>query len=318
MLIKEEAITIKGSILSALYDKYIKEMNRFDFFAHMTLDCFKTYLDGKLPELQAVTAYMEDRICGCLLYKYDAENACCILPVYGYFAEDEGTLGRLFAYLADKLVAKGDCKFSVHLYAHDDAAIRLYSMMQFGMMSEKCIRRIPDYEQALSGEYTLSTLSKEEIMEKWAEVWGLTKAIVDHLKSSPVFYPGEEFTEEVYREFFLDGSTAVHAAFDSNGNMVGIIESNQSPELFLCPYSKSVNVGEVYVVPSLRGTGLAKELLHYAENYERKGGAELSWVEHGTANPNARGFWNKYFNTWQYEMVRDIKRIGRNNSKQKH
>lgn len=30
------------------------------------------------------------------------------------------------------------------------------------------------------------------------------------------------------------------------------------------------------------------------------------WVEHGTANPNARGFWKKYFKTYQYELVRTI------------
>lgn len=31
------------------------------------------------------------------------------------------------------------------------------------------------------------------------------------------------------------------------------------------------------------------------------------WVEHGTANPNARGFWNKYFDTYRYELIREIK-----------
>ncbi len=34
----------------------------------------------------------------------------------------------------------------------------------------------------------------------------------------------------------------------------------------------------------------------------------LEGESHGTANPNARGFWNKYFMTYQYEFVRTISR----------
>lgn len=35
-------------------------------------------------------------------------------------------------------------------------------------------------------------------------------------------------------------------------------------------------------------------------------GYKYMWVEHGTANPNARGFWNKYFTTCHYELVRRV------------
>ena len=51
------------------------------------------------------------------------------------------------------------------------------------------------------------------------------------------------------------------------------------------------------------------EGLQYLE-VENKGekGYKCMWVEHGTANPNARGFWNKYFLPYQYELVRTINR----------
>lgn len=55
-----------------------------------------------------------------------------------------------------------------------------------------------------------------------------------------------------------------------------------------------------------RGAGLARELLQYAQARAKHEGAEYMWVEHGTANPNARGFWNKYFSTYEYELVRTI------------
>lgn len=39
-------------------------------------------------------------------------------------------------------------------------------------------------------------------------------------------------------------------------------------------------------------------------NSLRNQGLNYLWVEHGTANPNARGFWNKYFITYCYTMIR--------------
>ncbi|MCQ2456148.1 MAG: GNAT family N-acetyltransferase [Clostridia bacterium] len=59
-------------------------------------------------------------------------------------------------------------------------------------------------------------------------------------------------------------------------------------------------------MPRLRGTGLAAALLGHAEAHEAARGAEYLWVEHGTANPCARGFWNKHFATTEYEMTRRI------------
>ena len=51
------------------------------------------------------------------------------------------------------------------------------------------------------------------------------------------------------------------------------------------------------------------EGLQYLE-VENRGekGYKYMWVEHGTATPNARGFWNKYFLPYQYELVRTINR----------
>lgn len=53
--------------------------------------------------------------------------------------------------------------------------------------------------------------------------------------------------------------------------------------------------------------GVAQALLHLLEADLRAAGVEYEWVEHGTANPTARGFWNKYFETVEYEFIREIK-----------
>lgn len=51
---------------------------------------------------------------------------------------------------------------------------------------------------------------------------------------------------------------------------------------------------------------LSCQLLLAAGRYEYDRGSRALWVEHGTANPNAVGFWNRYFDSYCYSMVRDI------------
>ena len=87
-----------------------------------------------------------------------------------------------------------------------------------------------------------------------------------------------------------------------------MIESNSESDVFAFQNTKSVNVGEIYVMPKYRGSSLSKELLQFVIEYEKQKDARYLWVGHGTANPNARGFWNKYFKTYQYELVRTIKK----------
>ena len=100
--------------------------------------------------------------------------------------------------------------------------------------------------------------------------------------------------------------TELIGAFHNN-EMIGMIEWNKENDL-LFGGGKSANVGEIFVYPTYRGTKLSEELLHMAGKRAKEEGFDYLWVEHGTANPNARGFWNKYFETHQYELVRTIKR----------
>lgn len=195
----------------------------------------------------------------------------------------------------------------MHLYAHDFSSINAFHLMQFGTMAEKSVRKLSGAVVSAMPAYEIRPLAKAEIENRWQEIWYLTRAIVAHLQKSPVFYPGTEFTESVYHDFFMDGATELLAAFHGD-EMVGIIEWNREPNAFLCGDRMSVNVGEVYVVPAHRGTPLSAALLAKAEARAKAAGAAFMWVEHGTANPNARGFWNKYFQTYEYELVRTIER----------
>lgn len=137
-------------------------------------------------------------------------------------------------------------------------------------------------------EFEIRVLSKSEIEKDWLKIWQLTNNIIRHLQESPVFYPDYEFTEEVYREFYMDRDTELIAAFH-NSKLIGIIEWNHdSNDIF--GGRKSVNVGEIFVLPQYRGTGLSVKLLETAEKRAKESGYDYMWVEHGTANPMLEDF----------------------------
>ncbi len=232
---------------------------------------------------------------------------CCV-PVYGYYASSPKTLSKLFCKLSTEVINNGNTEFRINLYAHDDEALTLFSMMQFGYIYEQGRFEIIDAPYQFNDAYTLRTLEKNEIEKRWDEIWTLTGAIINHLKQAPVFYPGYEFTEQVYQGFFMDAETRLHIAISKDDRIIGLIVSNSESDVFTFPNTISVNIGEVYVTPGYRGTSLSKDLLYYVVEYEKQRGAGYLWVGHGTANPNARGFWNKYFKTYQYELVRKIEK----------
>ena len=266
---------------------------------------FKKRFIPKLEEMQLIELNTSNAADGFLYYSiWTDEVAHCYVPVYGYYAENEKIMTRLFQKLAEAVVSDGVCDFSVNLYSSDVACQTALHMMQFGNMAEKCVKPLENVSTS-NESFEIKALTKEEIKKDWKKIWEATENIIEHLRQSPIFYPGSEFTEEVYRDYYMSDSLELIAAYD-NGMLIGIIEWNTEGCELICEEGQSVNVGEVFVYPEYRGTGLAEKLLRFAESRAILAGYQYMWVEHGTANPNARGFWNKYFATYQYELVRRI------------
>ena len=287
-----------------LYEKYSLHMKQVIPDGMMAKNVFRAFLSEALEGMELIETDDQQGFLYYALYTEDILH--CYVPVYGYFAEDEKTMVRLFQKLAENVVKDNPCEFSVHLYSSDHACIMAYHMMQFGTMAEKGILRItlPDSTPDFTGR--IYSVSKEEICKEWEDIWAATAELIDHLRKSPVFYPADEFTEEVYKAFFLDDDTRLILARDDDGKIAGMIEWNLEESSLLDPAHKSVNVGEAFVYPKYRGSGLAQALLTFAKKAAADAGAAYMWVEHGTANPNARGFWNKYFTSFEYELVRRI------------
>ena len=251
-----------------------------------------------------------EKLIGYLIYSHIWNNdgiLWCNIPLWASCAIGQNRtkpMSMLFQRLAQELFATNKLHFEIKLYAHDTEMIQLFSFLQFGIQCEEGIRYASDVI-SYNTFPNVKELTKEEIIEKWDEIWGLLKNLIAHLQKSPVFYPGTEFTEEVYKDFLLENDTRLVAA-QIEEQLVGIITANKGGNSFINNQADYYNVGDIYVEPKYRGSMTAQKMLAYLSDTLAKEGIQRLWVEHGTANPNARGFWDKYFTAYCYTMIRDI------------
>lgn len=298
----------KDEIIRMSFERYRKEMSMLQLVTEKSATDYEAFMKNKINAMNGLVYQEDGRFIGYMLYyEWEEEDGVhCRIPEWGLGAEGENrdkVIGYLFQVLAEEKVKEKTIHFSVELYAHDTELQRLFSYMEFGTQAETGVCALEGME-CLS-EADVRILSKEELEKRWTEVWCLVEQLVNHLKKSPVFYFGEEFTEEVYKEFFMDEATKVYIA-EQAGKIIGLIQTNEDALEPLFSEEEAANVADVFVLPEYRGTSTAKELLFYAMQELKKNNYSYAWVEHGTANPNARYFWNKYFTTYKYEMVRKV------------
>lgn len=308
MYISKEIQNYSESLSKMAYEGYKKEIVTHPYMLLKPYEEYRVIFEQELNSINGFVGIEDEECLGYLLYTTCEEsgNIYCRVPEWGYAAIEEKRekiISRLFQALAEELVGEKPVNFSVNVYAHDMEMQRLFSFLEFGTQAEVGICKIENFSQ--EKDRYVRKIAKDELVNRWAEVWDLLSQLINHLKKSPVFYGGEEFTEEAYREFFADAGTRVFIA-EKDEKIIGLIEANEDtiPQVF--SDDEAANVGEVYVLPEYRGTVVAQELLSYACKDLAKNGYQYAWVEHGTANPNARYFWNKYFATYRYEMIRAI------------
>ena len=311
MYISKDIQSYSETVTKIAYAKYKKEMEMHSGIFLKSYEVYRTFLNQELNHISGFVYLEEGECLGYILYHTWEENGdiFCRVPEWGYGVcaqNREKVISRLFQTLAEELAGEKLVHFSMNVYAHDQEIQRLFSFLEFGIQAEVGIYRIEEVKAV--EETCVRKISKDELEDKWDEIWRLLKQLIDHLKKSPVFYRGEEFTEEVYREFFADAGTNVYIA-ENQGSIIGLIEANEDTIAPIFEKGEAANVGEAYVLSEYRGTALSQELLYSACKDMAECGCRFAWVEHGTANPNARYFWNKYFQTYRYEMIRTINSI---------
>lgn len=85
----------------------------------------------------------------------------CYIPAYGYYADSEKAVVRLFQKLAETVISDGVYDFSVNLYSGDTACLTAFHMIQFGNMSELCIKKLENQYSNADG-FDIKALTKKK------------------------------------------------------------------------------------------------------------------------------------------------------------
>lgn len=231
-------------------------------------------------------------------------------PIYGYSIKTgnsrDKTISLLFQHVSEKLVKNNVGFFEIKVYAHDADVITSYVLNQFGILCTDTIKNIETpICETFKGSYNYVELTKQDIIANKTVLLQLWSRLRNHLRKSPTYYPGVEFTDDVYWNYINDSSTRLFVARDGV-EIIGILDASRDGNCFANIDDKTMNVGDLYILESYRGQNVAQELLQFANGIFINEGYKRLWVEHGTTNPNAIRFWDKYFSRFTYTLTRTI------------
>jgi ribosomal protein S18 acetylase RimI-like enzyme len=231
-------------------------------------------------------------------------------PLCGYGISKEYDRGKiaslLFQHASEMLCKKGVGFYNITVYAHDIEVITSYVLNNFGILCTDEIRMVdsPICPEPI-GKYTYEEMLKEEIIQKKEQILKLWCGLVQHLSTGPTYYPGDEFTDDVFLEYIQDENTRLFVAKDHE-NIIGMMDVSKDGNNFVSRENDTMNVSDLYFKAEYRGQQAAEELLLHVNNTLKKEGVKRLWVEHGTTNPTAQRFWGKYFNKFTYTLTREI------------
>lgn len=212
----------------------------------------------------------------------------------------------MYQAAAVKWVKAGIRSHAIALYTHDIEAVSSFFGNGFGLRCADAIRSLEDIpvtedtENAVDAELEYCELPRE----KWGELLDFHNKLIKHLGKSPTFMHFEKIdTEELYRR--TSGDVRYFAA-KVDGKYAAYIKIADAGENFATEDKSMINICGAYCSPSYRGTGIYQNLLSHLMTLLKKEGYQLLGVDFESINPNARGFWSKYFTEYTHSVVRRI------------
>lgn len=234
-------------------------------------------------------------------------------PIYGYGIKkgtDRGKIASLlFQYISELLLKNNVRHYVITIYAHDKEVIEAFVLNQFGIICTDVIKNIdvPFITEKVDG-FVFKEFSKKDIQEHKGTLLQIWRDLANHLRKSPAYYYGDEFTDNAYWEYVNNDNTRLFATMDGVQQIIGIVDASRYGNCFANSDVFTVNIGDLYLDPVYRGKQVAQSLLQFVSDILIKDNYKRLWVQHGTVNPNALRFWDRYFTGFTYQLTRSIDR----------
>ena len=232
-----------------------------------------------------------------------------ISPLFGYGIRHNNrsnVISQLFQKTASTLCENYINDLWVNVYAHDSDVLWTYIMSAFSMDVTDVVRDTGMPVQSKPVAYDFREIDKSTLLNYNHEVTELYRDLINHLRVSPVFYHCKYFLPVEDRfEDLLSNNIRVFSVFDGD-IFIGMVNAESPDKGFAIEDLNAMSLGDLFIAPPYRGKGIASALLNFANGELKKAETKRIFVTHGTINPNARGFWDKYFSNYSYTMNRKI------------
>ncbi|WP_105615820.1 GNAT family N-acetyltransferase [Vallitalea okinawensis] len=227
-------------------------------------------------------------------------------PIHGHGAikDNRAYIYAMLYQKAAKIWVEQDIlNHGIAIYAHNQVAINTFFQNGFGM---RCVDAITSINNDKIVYEVIPNVEIKEIgIDEVPSLIDLNNELDLHLNSSPIFIPVQLLNSRKLIEKSISRHSRFFTATIQN-KVIGYLEIKPSGETFIDDDHETMHICGAYIYPQYRGTGIYKNLIAYMieklkkENYKRCG------VDFESINPNANGFWLKYFSPYTYSLVRRI------------
>lgn len=217
---------------------------------------------------------------------------------HGY--PDRGRLASmLFAEIAGEFVKDGVYSLAISRYAHDEEISKSLMLNGFGI---RCSDAVCDITGTIPTAAVDSIHFEELPYGEFLQVYDLQMGLVEHLASSPIFYPTDM---EQHKHWFEKEDMRVFVA-KYGDRVIGFISVDVNGETFISETQCMANICGAFFEKEYRGNGIAQALLSHICKVLRAEGITHLGVDCETLNPTALNFWGKYFTPYTYSFARRI------------
>ncbi len=226
--------------------------------------------------------------------------------------DDPGrTYPRLYAAIAPRWIEAGARIHAIALYSTEREALESLSLTGFGRIVMDAAAPT-DRVLAATAEPDPRTCGVSVRAAGLADVEALATmdaVLAAHIAAPPVLMPGAQGQDaDEWRAWFAGKDAAAFIAEDGDGRPLGFIkaEEPQFDVSHAVQSSSTLAIDGMFVVPGARGAGLGRLLLSNLARRAADNGKTLMSVDCETMNPEAIGFWPRFFSPVGWSLERRV------------
>ncbi len=271
----------------------------------------------KLPSLEryakngmGVSVFFEDRMVGFIGCHAGIENFFGTSKgvyspefAHGVTEEDRAYLYTLmYQYAARKWVADGLLSHVISVYAGDADVLENFVWNGFGY---RTVEATMDPSKVKIPRTRPDLKYFELPKERYPEILENQNRLIRHLNESPSFVTYKQMSMEQFNNA-VEKQKARFFVAEDNGFVIAHIKLSEEGESAIGNHESAINICGAYMRAEYRGKGIYDHLLSYTIEKMQQEGYSVVEVDCESFNPNARGFWLKYFTPVIFGLARRI------------